>query len=143
MHLNSSYITRHQHVVILRELPHLPFQGICHPNLSRPTYVHTHDVYPMFQHVTWSWPSVNRGCFCILTTYFGSISVMFAGLEELDSVYASPSDFEHLNHKETCKGLALLEKFVKLCNEAEVTLTDLVSPSRFFLSILKNQDSSI
>ena len=46
-----------------------------------------------------------------------------AGLEELDSVYASPSDFKHLNHKETCKGLALLEKFVKLCNEAQVTPT--------------------
>ncbi|XP_024387815.1 universal stress protein A-like protein [Physcomitrium patens] len=42
------------------------------------------------------------------------------GLEELDSVYASQSDFQHLKHKELCRGLALLQIFVKKCNDLEI-----------------------
>jgi len=42
------------------------------------------------------------------------------GLEELDSVYASPSDFQHLRHKERSKGLALIKTFIKQCHDAEI-----------------------
>ncbi|KAG0606761.1 hypothetical protein M758_9G165200 [Ceratodon purpureus] len=42
------------------------------------------------------------------------------GLEELDSVYASPSDFQHLRHKELAKGIALIQTFVKRCNDVQI-----------------------
>lgn len=42
------------------------------------------------------------------------------GLEELDSVYASPSDFQHLRQKELTKGKALLQTFVQQCHDAKV-----------------------
>lgn len=42
---------------------------------KRKIYIYIY-IYPMFQHVTWLWPSVNRGCFCILTTCFWFISVI-------------------------------------------------------------------
>ena len=44
---------------------------------------------------------------------------MFSGLEELDSVYASPSDFQHLRHKERAKGTTLIQTFVEQCNDAQ------------------------
>jgi len=42
------------------------------------------------------------------------------GLEELDSVYASPSDFQHSRHKERVKGRALIQTFVKQCHDAQI-----------------------
>lgn len=53
----------------------------------------------------------------------------FAGLEELDSVYASPSDFQHLRRTERAKGAALIQTFVKQCNDAEVNHFLLKNPS--------------
>jgi hypothetical protein len=39
----------------------------------------------------------------------------------MDSVYATGSDVKTQQRKEEKQGLALLEYFVKQCNEAEVT----------------------
>jgi hypothetical protein len=43
------------------------------------------------------------------------------GFEDMDSVYATVSDVKTQQRKEEKQGLALLEYFVKQCNEAEVT----------------------
>ncbi|CAM6030211.1 unnamed protein product [Sphagnum balticum] len=42
------------------------------------------------------------------------------GFEDMDSVYATVSDVKTQQRKEEKQGLALLEYFVKQCNEAEV-----------------------
>jgi nucleotide-binding universal stress UspA family protein len=42
------------------------------------------------------------------------------GLEELDSVYASPSDFQHLRQMERTKGKALIQTFVQQCHDAKI-----------------------
>jgi len=46
--------------------------------------------------------------------------LVISGLEELDSVYASPSDFQRSRHRERVKGKALIETFVKQCHDAQV-----------------------
>lgn len=50
-------------------------------------------------------------------------SLVISGLEELDSIYASPSDFQHSRHKERAKGRALIQTFVKQCHNAQVLLS--------------------
>jgi nucleotide-binding universal stress UspA family protein len=42
------------------------------------------------------------------------------GLKELDSVYASPSDFQHLRHEERAKGASLIQHFIQKCHDSEI-----------------------
>lgn len=63
---------------------------------------------------------------------------MFSGLKELDSVYASPSDFQHLRHEERAKGASLIQYFIQKCHDSEVLILEDI-----MLSLLANSLASI
>uniref|UniRef100_A0A7I4D3M9 Uncharacterized protein n=1 Tax=Physcomitrium patens TaxID=3218 RepID=A0A7I4D3M9_PHYPA len=60
------------------------------------------------------------------------------GLKELDSVYASPSDFQHLRHEERAKGASLIQYFIQKCHDSEVLILEDI-----MLSLLANSLASI
>ncbi|KAG9130130.1 hypothetical protein Leryth_019947 [Lithospermum erythrorhizon] len=48
------------------------------------------------------------------------MSVLFAGFDDADSIYASPDDFKTAKQRDKIRGIHLLEYFVKRCHQIGV-----------------------